>query len=291
MLTPQEVNATKFEKSIFGGYDMAGVDDFLDKLTEDYTELYKENVTLKSKMKVLVEKIEEYRSVDDAMRKALLTAQNMANEMKDNAKKESDAMINSAKAEAEKCLLDIQTQIEAEEQRLGEAKKKTLDFLHMTIGAYGKDIERLSELQTDIEPEVLEYIKKAKESAAKQEFKVELPVDIGDEQEEPAASDGDTNALPDLEDTAEIDDIKNLSAVIKGHEAEKKANDDTHMSDESNGMKTQMFEIDMDASDGRDGAAHKDFDSIENEDDMVFTPKPKFHFEELKFGSDYKEEE
>ena len=57
---------------------MASVDEFLDALTEDYTALFKENVTLKAKLKVLVEKVEDYRATEDSMRATLLTAQKMA---------------------------------------------------------------------------------------------------------------------------------------------------------------------------------------------------------------------
>ena len=55
MFTPQEVSEKVFPKASFGGggYNMASVDEFLDALTEDYTALFKENVTLKAKLKVL----------------------------------------------------------------------------------------------------------------------------------------------------------------------------------------------------------------------------------------------
>ena len=68
MLTPQEVSSKTFPKAVMGGYAMASVDEFLDALTEDYTNLYKENAALKGKVKALMEKMEEYRQVDDAMR-------------------------------------------------------------------------------------------------------------------------------------------------------------------------------------------------------------------------------
>ena len=61
MLTPQEVAQHAFSKASFGGYNMAMVDEFLDQVTTDYTTLYKENATLKAKMKVLADKVEEYR--------------------------------------------------------------------------------------------------------------------------------------------------------------------------------------------------------------------------------------
>lgn len=68
MLTPQEAESHVFPKASFGGYNMLQVDAFLDSLIEDYRTLYQENASLKSKMKVLVEKVEEYRATEDAMR-------------------------------------------------------------------------------------------------------------------------------------------------------------------------------------------------------------------------------
>ena len=65
MLTPQEVSEHAFAKASFGGYNMAMVDEFLDVLTADYTTLYKENATLKAKMKVLVDKLEELEDLQN----------------------------------------------------------------------------------------------------------------------------------------------------------------------------------------------------------------------------------
>ena len=94
MFTPQEVSEKVFPKASFGsgGYAMAAVDEFLDTLTEDYTGLYKENVALKAKLKVLAEKVEEYRATEDAMRSTLLTAQKMANSLVAEAEAKRDEL-------------------------------------------------------------------------------------------------------------------------------------------------------------------------------------------------------
>ena len=96
MLTPQEVSEHAFSKASFGGYNMTMVDEFLDILTVDYSALYNENAVLKSKMKVLVDKVEEYRSTEEAMRKALLTAQRMADEMIREAEQKKHTIIQDA---------------------------------------------------------------------------------------------------------------------------------------------------------------------------------------------------
>lgn len=72
MLTPQQIQDISFEKALFGGYDMDSVVNILEPLTEDYVTLYKENSVLKSKMRILVEKLEEYRKQEASMQNALL---------------------------------------------------------------------------------------------------------------------------------------------------------------------------------------------------------------------------
>ena len=98
MLTPQEVSEKCFSKATIGGYDMGEVDDFLDVLTEDYSALYKENALLKSKMKLLVEKVEEYRSSEEDMRKAIDAAKAMANQIMEDALADAYAAILLKKA-------------------------------------------------------------------------------------------------------------------------------------------------------------------------------------------------
>ena len=94
MLTPQEVSEHTFQKVSFGGYNMGQVDEFLDILTGDSSALFKETAVLKNKMKVLVDKVEEYRSTEDAMRKALMAAQRMADDLVKQAEEEKAAMLS-----------------------------------------------------------------------------------------------------------------------------------------------------------------------------------------------------
>ncbi len=122
MMTPQEVANCTFAKAVMGGYNMASVDDFLDKLTEDYAALFKENAALKAKMKVLVDKVEEYREVEDAMRSTLLTAQKMATSMVAEAEAKRDALIADAAGAAKRRLEEIKQEVAGEEQRLVQVR-------------------------------------------------------------------------------------------------------------------------------------------------------------------------
>ena len=127
MLTPQEVSEHAFAKAGFGGYNMAMVDEFLDQLTEDYTTLYKENAVLKSKMKVLVDKVEEYRSTEEAMRKALLTAQKMADDMVAQAESKKAEMLQNAEAEAKASDYVALQELQARQTELEAALEEKMD--------------------------------------------------------------------------------------------------------------------------------------------------------------------
>lgn len=129
MLTPQEVSQHAFAKASFGGYNMSMVDEFLDTLTEDYTTLYKENQVLKSKMKVLVDKVEEYRATDDSMRKAFLVAQKSAEDIVAKAEAERGELIRQAESEARARVEEVRRELEAEQRRLAAAQAATAAYV------------------------------------------------------------------------------------------------------------------------------------------------------------------
>lgn len=131
MFTPQEVSEKTFPKSarFSEGYQMASVDEFLDSLTNDYTALYKDNVALKAKLKVLAEKIEEYRSTEDSMRATLVTAQKMAAKLVQEAQTEKDTMIAEARRNAAAEIAELDAQTEQARRKLLLAQQSLADFI------------------------------------------------------------------------------------------------------------------------------------------------------------------
>ena len=106
MFTPQQIEQISFSRATFGGYDVTQVDEFLEPLTEDYVTLYKENALLKSKMRVLVGKLEEYRKNEASMKDAIV-----------NAQKTCDLMVKEAEAKCPQLLKSISCQIATSSMR------------------------------------------------------------------------------------------------------------------------------------------------------------------------------
>ena len=140
MITAQDIREKTFEKSTFGGYAMGEVDDFLDELADDLAAAQKESAVLKGKMKVLVEKIEEYRANEEAMKLALVSAQKMAREIETDsqtkaddvlaaAQAKADEIIAAAQAEADSITGNIKAMADAEELRYQQAKATAAEYI------------------------------------------------------------------------------------------------------------------------------------------------------------------
>ena len=146
MLTPQEVSARSFTKMVMGGYNMTMVDEFLDELTDDYTTLYKENASLKAKLKVLVEKVEEYRATEESMRATLLTAQRMADSTVKEAEAKRDEILRQAEAAAREKLEGYRKEAAESDQRLRMGHEAFQRFIEETKALCAKQIQYLDEL-------------------------------------------------------------------------------------------------------------------------------------------------
>lgn len=191
MMTPQEVSEHAFSKASFGGYNMAMVDEFLDLLTVDYTTLYKENAVLKSKMKVLVDKVEEYRSTEDAMRKALLTAQRMADEMLAEAEDKRKKLLEGVEADVRERRTQLQQEIVNEEMRLAAARQSTAEYVGKLKELYQHEMDYLNGLgrlvapppQGDAVAEAAHVIAHAVEQAVQEEETVTIQIPVEDKQD------------------------------------------------------------------------------------------------------------
>ena len=123
MLTPQQIDQISFGRATFGGYSMEDVDEFLTPLTEDYVTLYKENALLKSKMRVLVGKLEEYRKNEASMKEAIANAQQTCDKMVREAEVKAAQMLANANETAMASVQNVDSLIEAENARVEEARQ------------------------------------------------------------------------------------------------------------------------------------------------------------------------
>ncbi len=148
MLTPQQIDQISFNRATFGGYDMQSVDEFLEPLTEDYVTLYKENALLKSKMKVLVSKLEEYRTNEASMKDAIVNAQKTCDLMVKEAEAKCTQMLADANATAIENAKNADSMIAAEEARVDNARKTAAEKIDSLKDQLTSCIQMLERIKT-----------------------------------------------------------------------------------------------------------------------------------------------
>jgi cell division initiation protein len=231
MLTPQEVADKRFGKAFMGGYEMGAVDDFLETLTADYTSLYKENALLKNKIRVLVDKLEEYRSVDESMRKTWREAQKNAEEMTSRARADAETLLAETREQADAQKREQNRHFELEEHRLNTARQQTVTFVNSLREIYQRQIEQLAVIPTiDMPPQTAKQNLEAATSQAAFEISKSVMAQIEDdygehaetppppavdapEAKEPEAAAADAEA-PVSEDTPAADEVKSPEVSI-----------------------------------------------------------------------------
>lgn len=102
-ITSMEITEKDFRK-VLRGYSVDEVDEFLDKVSDDYEAICKENSSLKEKLGSIQEKIDHYNKMENTIQNTLLLAQNASEQARENAKKESELIIKNANEAAQRII-------------------------------------------------------------------------------------------------------------------------------------------------------------------------------------------
>ncbi|MBI6873078.1 DivIVA domain-containing protein [Clostridium aciditolerans] len=146
-ITAMEITNKEFKRTI-RGYSPDEVDEFLDKIAEDYENLYKENSTLKEKLSNIEDKIEHYNKMESTIQNTLLLAQNAAEQARENAKKESELIVKNANDTAQRIIdkahhdvLQITDDFERMKQEFCKFRTKFRSFMESQLEMFD-DMEK-----------------------------------------------------------------------------------------------------------------------------------------------------
>ncbi|SHI41190.1 DivIVA domain-containing protein [Propionispora hippei] len=117
MLTPLDIHNQEFKRS-FRGYNEEEVDEFLDRVIKDYEQLYRENIEIKESLDRLNSKLEHFQNMENTLHNTLMIAQETAEEVKLNAKKETELLIKETEIKAQKMI----------EEAMGKVRKMSGEY-------------------------------------------------------------------------------------------------------------------------------------------------------------------
>ncbi|WP_202077025.1 DivIVA domain-containing protein [Caldalkalibacillus salinus] len=100
-LTPLDIHNKEFSRS-FRGYDEDEVNEFLDLIIKEFEILIREKKELEEKMLDSTERLGHFSNIEESLSKTIIVAQETADEVKSNAKKEAQLIIKEAEKNADR---------------------------------------------------------------------------------------------------------------------------------------------------------------------------------------------
>ncbi|MDH3360194.1 MAG: DivIVA domain-containing protein [Desulfobulbaceae bacterium] len=137
-LTPQDIQTQEFHVR-FRGFDVEEVDGFLEKIADEFTTLIEQNNKLTEQVESLNQEMSEYQSKGKAFQHAILSAQQIVDELKEKSTAEAEEIINGAKNEAEEIIASANSELatlQAEIERLENLKNDSTTELQRVLSSY-----------------------------------------------------------------------------------------------------------------------------------------------------------
>lgn len=102
-LTPLDIRNHRFSTRM-RGLDAAEVEAFLRLIAEDYEDITRENEMLRERVQQLASQVEELAENEKILQRTIVTAQQLSDDLKKTAVRESEVLISEAEVKAEKIL-------------------------------------------------------------------------------------------------------------------------------------------------------------------------------------------
>lgn len=250
MLTPDAVKSKQFQATGRGAYRADDVDGFFAEVSASYEQMFKENGELIKKISLLANKVEKYKDEEDSLRKALISAQTLADKIvkdaKDSiagtlenanedadkiraaaedeakeiiakAKAEADAVLLQSKKDADEILGAVNRKVMKESLEFEMLQKKAAEFRAHLLGLYKEHlnlINAIPEYVAEEMPQEEAAPETAPETAAPaEETPAEAPAPVEAPAEAPAAEEAPAVVeIPVVEETAEFEKYEDISS-------------------------------------------------------------------------------
>jgi cell division initiation protein len=122
-VTPLDLRQQRFN-TVMRGYDRGEVTAFLNEVADDYENALREADRLRQDVVKLEALLAEHRGQERNLRNTLLTAQKMADEVKDQATAEAERVIKEAESRADLIVQKSQTRIEDAQREIEGMRAK-----------------------------------------------------------------------------------------------------------------------------------------------------------------------
>ena len=145
-LTPVDIRHREFARAM-RGYDIASVEDFKRQVADELERLIRLNQDLEAKARGFHEQLRAFRERDKALNDALVSAQQLRSEIREQAERESQLILREARADGERIVDAARAEIERlqrEIEQLERARRAYLSHLRTIVERQLAEIEAAS---------------------------------------------------------------------------------------------------------------------------------------------------
>jgi DivIVA domain-containing protein len=142
-LTPLDVRRYEFGKAL-RGYDPERVNQFREQVAEELERLSRLNQDLDAKARGFHEQLRAFRERDKAINEALVSAQELRGEIREQADKEAQLIIREAKAEGERMIDEARAEIRRMEDQLASLDRARRAYLSQIRALVERQLSEIS---------------------------------------------------------------------------------------------------------------------------------------------------
>jgi cell division initiation protein len=212
-ITPQDIQSQQFHVR-FRGFDVEEVDAFLERIAEEFLVLIEENKQLASQVEAMKQETDSYRHREKAFQTAIISAQQIAEEMKAKSQRKAEEITAAAKEEArqlqKKAKAEI-TGLEAEVNRLNQMKQQASQELRHILQGYLDRLEVGENAQDfaagEEKPPLSPTSKAATGGLASKEVEKKLVDEEADEESVNGKAEGESVNEEDGESVVDLSDL------------------------------------------------------------------------------------
>ena len=132
-LTPVEIRHLELRRTFLRGYSRSGIDKLLTEIADSFEEVWRERADMSDRLDELETEASKHRELEELLRSTLVSAERAAHEMKEQARRESDLIVQEAHAEGRR----VTREVAAEKQRLEEDVRKIRALLRTALESLG----------------------------------------------------------------------------------------------------------------------------------------------------------
>ncbi len=162
-ITPIDIQQKRFSTR-FRGFDVSEVDEFLEKIADEYGALRGEKDILEKKIDRLEIENSGHQKREENFKRVMLNSQKVIEEMKKNARKSAELINAEAEVKAEKILINAHTKLAELQDDIMELKRQRIKLnlgIRSILETHAKllDLDEETSIKSDEEDSKVKYLK------------------------------------------------------------------------------------------------------------------------------------